>query len=278
MTQTGYAKLNDTILYYEVAGEGRKGREGHSLVLLHGGLVDSGSWDDQFSDFAEHYQVIRYDMRGYGKSGRLKADTKPYSLRQDLYALLQFLGIEKTYLIGLSMGGGLEIDFTLDHPEMVDALILVGTGLSGFESKDSDNPLWAEADKAFKNRDIPRAVEITLRIWTDGPERSPEEVDAEVRERVRAMSTFNFSRPDDQDAPEPLELEPPAISRLSEIHAPTLIVVGDKDVRDILTIADILEKGIAGAKKVVIPGTAHHLNMEKPAEFNRAALDFLGGL
>ena len=275
MTQTGYAEINDTTLYYEVAGEGR---EGHSLVLLHGGLVDSGLWDDQFSDFAEHYQVIRYDMRGYGKSGRLKADTKPYSLRQDLYALLQFLGIEKTYLIGLSMGGGLEIDFTLDHPEMVDALILVGTGLSGFEFKDRDNPLWTEADEAFKNRDIPRAVEITLRIWTDGPERSPEEVDAEVRERVRAMSTFNFSRPDDQDAPEPLELEPPAISRLSEIHVPTLIVVGDKDVRDILTIADILEKGIAGAKKVVIPGTAHHLNMEKPAEFNRAVLDFLGGL
>jgi 3-oxoadipate enol-lactonase len=57
-----------------------------------------------------------------------------------------------------------------------------------------------------------------------------------------------------------------------------LIVVGDKDVRDILTIADILEKGIAGAKKVVIAGTAHHLNMEKPGEFNRAVLDFLGGL
>jgi 3-oxoadipate enol-lactonase len=275
MTQTGFAELNDTTLYYEVAGKGRKG---HPLVLLHGGLVDSGLWDDQFSDFAEHYKVIRYDMRGYGKSGRLKADTKPYSLRQDLYALLQFLGIEKTYLIGLSMGGGLEIDFTLDHPEMVDALILVGTGLSGFESKDSDNPLWAEADEAFKNRDIPRAVEITLRIWTDGPERGPEEVDAKVRERVSAMSTFNFSRPDDQDAPEPLELEPPAISRLSEIHVPTLIVVGDKDVRDILIIADILEKGIAGAKKVVISGTAHHLNMEKPAEFNRAVLDFLGGL
>src|SRR6266516_2168326 len=284
MTQTGFAEINDTILYYEVAGEGRKlpegreEREGHPLVLLHGGLVDSRSWHDQFIDLTEHYKVIRYDMRGYGKSGQLKADTKPYSLRQDLYALLQFLGIEKTYLIGLSMGGGLEIDFTLDHPEMVDALILVGTGLSGFESKDSDNPLWAEADKAFKNRDIPRAVEITLRIWTDGPERSPEEVDAEVRERVRAMSTFNFSRPDDQDAPEPLELEPPAISRLSEIHAPTLIVVGDKNVRDILTIADILEKKIAKAKKVVIPGTAHHLNMEKPAEFNRAVLDFLGGL
>ncbi len=279
MTQSGYAELNDTTLYYEIAGEGgAEGAVGRSLVLLHGGLVDRRLWDDQFAVFGQHYKVIRYDMRGYGKSGLLKADTKPYSLRQDLYALLQFLGIEKTCLIGLSMGGGLEIDFTLEHPEMVDALILVGTGLSGFKSEDTDNTLWAEADEAFKQHDIARAVEITLRIWTDGPSRSPEEVDPAARERVRAMSTHNFSRPDDENAPEPVEMEPPAISRLSEIHAPTLVVVGDKDVRDILTIADILEKGIAGAKKVVIAGTAHHLNLEKPEEFNRAVMDFLGGL
>jgi 3-oxoadipate enol-lactonase len=276
MTQSGYAELNDTTLYYEVAGEG--GVEGRTLVLLHGGLVDRRLWDDQFAVFAQHYKGIRYDMRGFGDSGLLKSDMKPYSLHQDLYALLRFLGIEKTCIIGLSMGGGLAVDFTLEHPEMVDALITVGAGVSGFKSEDTDNSLWAEADEAFKQRDIARAVEITLRIWTDGPLRSPEEVDPAVRERVRVMSTHNFSRADDENAPEPVEMEPPAISRLSEIHAPTLIVVGDKDVRDILTIADILEKGIAGAKKVVIAGTAHHLNMEKPGEFNRAVLDFLGGL
>ncbi len=275
MTQTGIAELNDTTFYYEVAGD-REG--GHPLVLLHGGLVDRRLWDDQFAVFAQHYKVIRFDMRGYGDSGLLKTDTKPYSQRQDLYVLLQFLGIEKTYLVGLSMGGGLAVDFTLEHPEMVDALITVGASVSGFENEDSGNALWAEADEAFKQRDIARAVEITLRIWTDGPSRKPEEVDHAVRERVRVMSTRNFSRPDDEDAPEPLELEPPAISRLSEIHVPTLIVVGDQDVHDILTIADILEKGIAGAKKVVIPGTAHHLNMEKPEEFNRVVVDFLGGL
>jgi 3-oxoadipate enol-lactonase len=77
---------------------------------------------------------------------------------------------------------------------------------------------------------------------------------------------------------EPESLEPPAISRLSEIHVPTLIIVGDQDVQTILQIADILEKGIAGAKKVVIPGTAHHLNMEKPEELNRGILEFLGSL
>jgi 3-oxoadipate enol-lactonase len=272
MTQTGFAELNDTSFYYEVAGEG------HPLVLLHGGLVDRRLWDDQFDVFAQHYKVMRFDMRGFGDSGLLKTDTKPYSQRQDLYALLQFLGIEKTYLIGLSMGGGLAVDFTLEHPEVVDALITVGAGLSGFENEDSSNALWVEADEAFKQRDIARAVEITLRIWTDGPSRSPEGVDPGVRERVRVMSTRNFSRPDDVDAQEPLELVPPAISRLSEIHAPTLIVVGDQDVHDILTIGNTLERGIAGAKKVVIPGTAHHLNMEKPGEFNRVVLDFLGGL
>src|SRR5436309_11448713 len=136
MTQTGYAELNDTKLYYEVAGEG------HPLVLLHGGLVDRRLWDDQFTVFAQHYKVIRYDMRGYGDSGLLKRDTKPYSLGKDLYALLQFLGVEKTYLIGLSMGGGLAIDFTIKHPEMVDALITVGAGVSGFTFEDSDGANW----------------------------------------------------------------------------------------------------------------------------------------
>ena len=272
MTQTGFAELNDTRLYYEVAGEG------HPLVLLHGGLVDRRLWDDQFAVFAQHYKVIRYDMRGYGDSGLLKKDTKPYSLRQDLHALLQFLGIEKTYLIGLSMGGGMAIDFTIEHPEMVDALITVGAGVSGFESEDGDKSRWDEVGEAFKKGDIARAVEITLQVWTDGPARTPEQVDGAVRERVRAMTTRNFNRPDDEDAPEPLSLEPPANARLSEIHVPTLIVVGEEDVRDMLAIGDILEAGIAGAKKVVIPGTAHHLNMEKPGEFNRVVLDFLGGL
>jgi 3-oxoadipate enol-lactonase len=115
-------------------------------------------------------------------------------------------------------------------------------------------------------------------MWTDGPGRSPEEVDSTVRERVRAMTTRNSNRPDDENAPFPQKIEPPAITRLNEIHVPTLIIFGDQDVRDILIIADILESGIAGAKKVIIPGTAHHLNMEKPQEFNQLVLDFLAGL
>ncbi len=269
--QKGFAEVNGTTLYYEVAGEG------HPLVLNHGGLVDNHLWDDQFDEFAQHFKVIRYDIRGFGDSGMLKIGMEPYSMERDLYSLLRFLGIEKSYVLGLSMGGSLAIDFTLQYPEMVDALVTVGAGLSGFEQGEPGEELKAKEaamEEAFKSGDIARSVEISLQIWTDGPNRAPGQVDPQVRERVRAMTTHNFARDDDEEV-QPQHMEPPAAGRLSEIHVPTLIVVGDQDVELILTIADALEKGIAGAKKVVIPGTAHHLNMEKPEEFNRVVIEFL---
>ena len=105
--QTGFADVNGTRLYYEVAGTG------HPLLLIHGGLVDRRSWDDQFNVFAQHYQVIRFDVRSCGDSAPITAETPPYSLEEDLYSLLKFLGIEKTYVLGLSMGGAIAINFTV---------------------------------------------------------------------------------------------------------------------------------------------------------------------
>src|SRR5215469_15618598 len=123
--ETGTAELNGTTLYYEVAGAG------HTLVLIHGHLLDRRSWDDQFTVFAEKYRVVRYDQRGFGDSGQIVRG-EPYSDREDLYELMKFLGIENAYLMGVSGGGALAIDYTLEHPEMVDALIPVTAGLSGF--------------------------------------------------------------------------------------------------------------------------------------------------
>jgi len=268
--QRGFAEVNGTHLYYEVAGEG------HPLVLNHGGLVDNHLWDDQFDEFAMHFKVVRYDIRGFGDSGMLENGMEPYSMERDLFSLLQFLDIQKTYILGLSMGGALSVDFTLQYPEMVDALITVGAGLSGYEEDDPEElkAKFAEMEEASKSGDISRSVEISLQIWTDGPFRTPEQVDPQVRERVRAMTTRIFERGDDEEV-RPQHIEPPAAGRLSEIHVPTLIIVGGEDVEIILSIANKLERDIAGAKKVVIPGTAHHLNMEKPQEFNRVVIDFL---
>lgn len=275
--QKGFAEVNGTTLYYEVAGAG------HPFILEHGHLLDRRSWDDQFAVYAQHYQVIRYDQRGFGDSG-LITKGEPYSDRQDLYALMQFLGIESAYLMGVSGGGSLAIDFTLEHPEMVDALIPVTAGVSGYQPSEevmTKHPdvvrLFTSMNDAFEQHNIARAVEVSLELWTDGPGRLPGQADPTVRERVREMTTRNWNRPDDEAQAEtpPVPLEPPAIGRLSQISVPTLVILGEYDAPNPL---EQLVAEIPGAKKVVMAGTAHHPFMEKPAEFNQIVLDFLGSL
>lgn len=273
--QTGVAHVNNTELYYEVEGAG------HPFTLIHGMLLDRRSWDDQFDVFAQQYRVVRYDMQGWGDSAQEKAEA-PFSPRQDLLSLLEYLNINETYLLGLSGGGTLALDFTLEHPDTVDALILVAAGMSGYPQHMTETiqAFIGQYYGALQQKDIPSAVEATVRFWTDGPRRTPEQVDAQARARITAMSTQHIQRHGDFMAHQQhmLPLEPPAFNRLAEVKAPTLIVVGDADAPEVLEIADALKQGIAGAKKVVIPGTAHHPNMEKPEQFNRVVLDFLNGL
>jgi len=261
---TGIVEVHGAKLVYDVAGQG------HPLVMIHGGLVDRHLWDDQFDVFARQYRAIRYDVRGYGESS---TPTEPYAHHEDLRSLLTFLGIESAYVLGLSMGGAIAIDFTLAYPAMADALIPVASGLAGYAWSKSLEEQGAAIQNAFARGDVPHAVELMTRMWTDGPQRTPAQVDPVVRERMRRMTTALLARP--KDEAEPWPLDPAAISRLADIHAPTLVIVGDQDIPDCLTIASLLETGIAGAQKVIIPGTAHHLNMERPADFNRIVLDFL---
>ncbi len=186
MSETGFAEVNGVKLYYEVAGEG------HPLVLIHGGLVDRRLWDDQFDVFAQHYRVIRYDIRGFGNSD---VPAGPYSNYEDLYGLLKFLGVEKAYVMGLSMGGGIAIDFTLAHPEMVAALIPVAAGVSGFQSSEASRQKWAEIEKATERGDIAQAVELENRMWTDGPNRRPEQVNPVVDCRCKEGGNSRYCSP-----------------------------------------------------------------------------------
>jgi len=268
-TETGFAEVNGARLYYEVAGEG------YPLTLIHAGIADHRMWDDQFATFAARYHVIRYDLRGFGQS---TLPPGPFSMADDLRALLASLGVTQTYLMGCSMGGGIALDFTLTHSEQVDALILVGSGVSGREPSQGMRDAWAEVDATFERDGLDAANDLEVRMWVDGPHRTPDQVDSQVRERVREMNKRIFERGSEFEATQNQPIDPPAAGRLREVHAPTLVVVGSGDQPDVVANAAYLAdgaNGIPGVREVVMPGLGHVPNMEQPAEFNRIVLEFL---
>ncbi len=261
-SQTGKAHLEGADLYYEIAGEGP------ALVLAHAGFVDRRMWDEQFPVFAQHYRVVRYDRRGFGDS---KLTPGPFSHRQDLYQLLKFLDIERAHLLGCSVGGATIIDFALEHPEMTTSLTLVSSALGGYQFQgDMPKPLQ-DLTTALQAKDLDQAAELAVRIWIDGPHRTPNQVDAHIRERGREMSRTALLNAFVAEEP----LEPPAIERLHEVAVPALVIVGNLNDASIATIGDLLTTRIAGSRKAIISGAAHLPNMDKPEEFNREVLAFL---
>ena len=262
--KSGIAEVNGTKLYYEMQGTGEP------LVFIHGGGYDRRMWGDQFFSFANRYTVIRYDVRGYGKSA---APTKPYSDDEDLYRLLQYLKVSKAHLVGLSMGGRIAIDFVLTHPEMVASLTAAAPGLSGFPFSTESTIEMMKIVYSILNDDGTPAGEAWLRSAYNAAAMENPIVAAKLRPIAIENShvwliNFFFPRP-----PFPL-----AVQRLNEIRVPTLVIRGDRDVKMITDIVATLEKDIPGAKKVIISGAGHMVNVEKPQEFNTTLSDFLGGV
>ncbi len=268
---TGYIDTGDGKLYYEIGGEGHP----ETLVLNHAAFLDSGMWDDQWAAFTQHYRVLRYDMRGYGKSDPVNG---PRTRRRDLYGLLQALGITHAHLLGCSMGGEIVVDLALEYPALAASLIVVNGTPSGFEPRGEPPPYLFEMIAATQQGDIERASELQLRIWVDGPHRTPDQVDLQARARASAMNRIFVANSTWAIADlQPLNpLDPPAIRRLDEIRIPTLIVAGALDHAENLRAADVLAAGIQEAKQIFIPDAAHVPNMEQSALFNRAVLEFLG--
>lgn len=267
----GYADFGGEKLYYEIEGKGE------ILVLIHVGFVDSRMWNGQWEAFTQHYRVLRFDMRGFGKSDPA---TGPVSRRQDLYRLLQELGIKHAHLLGCSLGGETAIDFTLEHPELVRSLIVVSAAPGGFEMRGDPPALLLEMLQALEQGDLARVSDLQIRLWVDGSFRQPEQVDSRVRQRATEMNRIPVENGTwaIADANPLSPLVPPAAGRLGNISIPVLVVAGALDNPEILRAADLLANEVEGAEKVIIPDTAHLPNMEKPAEFNHIVLDFLNRL
>jgi 3-oxoadipate enol-lactonase len=255
-------------LFWEQAGDGPP------VVLVHEGIADSGMWDPQWRTFPAAHRTIRYDLRGFGRSPPEPPGV--FSHARDLVALLDDLGLEQTALVGGSLGGRVALEVAAKQPERVDKLVLMGPGIPGHDWSPETEAGWEEEEAAIERGDLDEAVEVNLRMWVDGPGRSPDDVDPAVRERVREMQrrALELQVPVGDQAREVL-LVPDVSERLDEVRAATLVLTGVEDNPDIHLIADLLVAGIRGASRASIAGAAHIPSLERPEEFDRLVLDFL---
>lgn len=248
--QTGYCNG----LYYEAAGAGE------AILFIHGFGLDTRMWDDQFEVFAQRYRVIRLDLRGFGKT---PPPTGEYANTDDLKAVLESLGEERAHIIGLSMGGGVALDLAITYPQIVRSLVLVDSALGGFPYKSGFGVGAKEV-----------GLEAAKQRWLAHPLFAPANrhpaLAARLQQMVADYSGWHWLNRDPGRAPDPLPYH-----RLGEITAPTLVIAGELEVPDFRAIAEVLEQGIRGARKVVLPGVGHMSNMEAPEAFGQTVLGFL---
>ena len=260
----GFRNVNGANLYYEMKGKG------FPLVLVSGGgLMDSRAWDEQFETFSKHYKVIRYDIRGIGKSARPQ---QSFSHSQDLNALLQLLKVRKAHVIGLSFGGSIALDFALDHPEMVDHLILAASGTSTDSKGEGNLQGLAWLSSIVKKDGIAKMVGLVSETSTFI---SKDNVAAQEKIRQNYLDNHDIFESDFPLVSLWQPTKPAAADRLGEILGPVLIMMAENDIPVYKEITEKLAQGLAKAKKMVIPGAAHAINLDKPKEFDEAVLAFL---
>jgi 3-oxoadipate enol-lactonase len=249
--------------------------DGPAIVLIHAGICDSGMWDAQWRTLPAARRVVRFDMRGFGRS---PVPSTAYSHARDLLAVMDAAGIAQAALVGTSMGGRVALEVALAAPARVSALVLVGSGLPGHEWSASVRDYWAAEDAAIERGDLDAAAEVNVRFWVDGPGRRPDEVDAGVRRRAHAMQlrALELQVPAyERDGDLEELLVPDAGDRLGEVRRPALVLVGEADQPDIHAIAQRLAAGIPGARTATIPDAAHLPSMERPELFDRLVTEFL---
>ena len=243
--KSGYAPVNGIQMYYAVYGQG------DPILLIHGGLGHADIWANQVIELSKTHRVIVADSRGHGRSTR---DEKPYGydlMASDYLALLDFLKVDKTALVGWSDGGIIGLDIAMSNPERLTKLFAQAANVT----VDGVDP--AVATNATFGTYIERMGKDYAKF-----SKTPDQYNAFV-EQISKMW-----------ASEPAWTK----EQLAAIKVPTAIVLGDHDEAITRVHTDYMAAIIPGAKLIILKDASHFAMLQDPAGYTKAVLDFLGGM
>ena len=234
-------------------------------VFIHGFGGDLHTWDGVWTSLGGALPALRYDLRGYGQTA--SGDGRPFAHADDLLAVLDALGMELVDLVGVSMGGGIALNFTLDHPQRVRNLVLISPGLVAWEWSVE----WRETWQPIVDRARAGALEEARRLWWQHPlfastRTSP--AGAALRQSIMRFRGDQWIR----DEHRPML---PDVDRIHLLQTRTLLQTGDRDLADFRLIAALLEASAGNLTRIDYPGLGHMLHLEDAAGCARDILAFL---
>ena len=259
-------QIDSASIYYETAGSGQP------IVFIHAGVADSRQWDREFTHFSKSFKVIRYDMRGFGNSDPCDGE---FSHLNDLVKLLEHLSISQpVILVGCSMGGSAALDFALDFPDKVKALVLVDSKPSGLQLDLPAPAKFKLVEEAEEEGDLEQVAELETQIWFDG-DRPTINVNQEMRSLVYRMNLKALKNDAKELGTQLPNSTTPAIERLGNIEVPVLGIVGESDISYMHAATEFMATKISNFQQTTIKNAAHLPNMDQPEVFQSVLTHFL---
>jgi 3-oxoadipate enol-lactonase len=264
----GEVKSNGQTLYWESYGEGEP------FILVMGIGYDSTLWGlHQVPFFSQHFKTIVFDNRDAGRSSKA---TKPYSIADmadDLAGLMIGLDIERTHLLGLSMGAMIAQEFALRYPKKLEKLVLTGTGAANARSKFDPISIWNYI-KTQDTNGLMFAAQQFIWLFSESFNRNHEAVNQTLQ--MLASNPNPVSAEAYQRQAEAY-VKHDTLDRLNQVTAPTIVIAGEQDRLTPPWICKEVADAIPNAKYKLImgEGSSHVLPLERPDDFNQAVLSFL---
>jgi 3-oxoadipate enol-lactonase len=250
---------------------------GPPIVMLHAMIADHRAWDPLAPLLvAAGYRVLRYDLRGFGRS---TTEAVPFSSRADLVAVLDALGIERAAFVGNSIGAIIVLDASLEYPDRCVAAIPLAPFVPGYDTPatDEEKKLFEEEERlgSLNPPDPEAAAAFAVAAWVDGPGQPAGRAPEWIRESVATWERANNDPA--RVRGKAISLDPPAYARLSKSSRPVLAISGELDFSDSRACGELLVER-ADARHVVVPGVAHMIAMEAPESVARLMVEFLAPL